>query len=162
MKCTEAFSDFAHRMIGTRTILLSYFIRDIVDVPCDALALMPNQPYAAEYESVEEEMIARAAHTHPLYCDDNYSLCVYLEEATSSNIYTSSIQPYSWHKDGRGAWFTITNQYSGKDKWGAELKKQDDLLHTYKWKGQSNLLLGTFISQHRNAFASMQQCAIHV
>ena len=54
MKLTESFSDFARRLIGTRTILLSYVIRDTVDVPRDAPALMPNQPYAAEYESVEE------------------------------------------------------------------------------------------------------------
>ena len=77
-------------------------------------------------------------------------------------MYTSSIQPYSRRKDGRGSWFAITNQYDGKDKWGAELKKQDDLLHTYKWKGQSNLTLENFISQHQNAFFSVQQCAIHM
>ena len=77
-------------------------------------------------------------------------------------MYTSSIRPFSRHKYGRGAWFAITNQYAGKDKWGAELKKQDDLLHTYKWKGRSNFLLDKFISQHRNAFISMQQCAVHV
>ena len=162
MKWTEAFSDFDHHMIGTRTIPLSYVIRDTVDVPRDAPALMPNQPYTAEYESVEEEMIARATHTRPLYRDDNASLYFYLEEATHSNMYTSSIQPYSQRKDGRGAWFAITNQYAGKDKWGAELNKQDDLLHTNKWKGQSNLLFDKFISQHKNAFVSMQQCAIHV
>ena len=77
-------------------------------------------------------------------------------------MYTSLIQPYSWRKDGRGVWFAITNQYAGKEKWGAELKKQDDLLHTYMWKVQSNLSLDKFISQHQNAFVSMQQCAIHV
>ena len=71
MKWTKSFSDFSRLVIGTRTIPLSYVIRDTVDVPRDAPALMPNQPYAAEYESVEEEIIARAAHTHPLYRDDN-------------------------------------------------------------------------------------------
>ena len=54
MKWTEAFSDFARRVIVTRTILLSFVIRDTVDVPHDAPTIMPNQPYAAEYESVEE------------------------------------------------------------------------------------------------------------
>ena len=74
MKWNEAFSDFARRVIGTRTIPLSYVIRDTVDVPHDAPALMPNQPSAAEYELVEEEIMARATHTHPLYRDDNASL----------------------------------------------------------------------------------------
>ena len=162
MKWTEAFSDFARRVIGTRTIPLSYVIRETVAVPGVAPPLMPNQPYAEAFGSVEEELIARATHTHPLYRDDNASLYFYLEEATRSTMYTSSIQPFSRRKDGRGAWFAITNQYAGKDKWAAELKKQDDLLHTYKWKGQSNFSLDKFISQHRNAFVSMQQCAIHV
>ena len=107
-------------------------------------------------------MIARATHTRPLYRDDNASLYFYLEEATRSTMYTSLIQLYSQRKDGCGTWFAITNQYAWKDKWGAEQKKQDDLLHTYKWRSQSNLLLDKFISQHRNAFVSMQQCAIHV
>ena len=123
---------------------------------------MTNQPYAEVFGLVEEELIDCATHTHPLYRDDNTSLYFYLEEATRSTMYTSSIQPFSRRKDGRGAWFAITNLYAGKDKWGAELKKQDELLHTYKWKGQSNFLLDKFISQHRNAFVSMQQCAFHV
>ena len=79
MKWTEALSNFARCVIETQNIPLSYVIRNTVDVPCDAPALMTNQPYAAEYESVEEEMIARATHTHPLYRDDNASLYFYLE-----------------------------------------------------------------------------------
>ena len=56
----------------------------------------------------------------------------------------------------------LTNQYAGDDKWEAEIKKQDDLLHTYIWKGQSSFPLEGFIAQHRNAYVSMQQCAEHV
>ena len=54
------------------------------------------------------------------------------------------------------------NQYAGQDKWEAEIKHQDDLLHTRVWKGQSTFPLEEFIAQHRNAFMSMQQCAEHV
>ena len=53
-------------------------------------------------------------------------------------------------------------QYAGKDKWESEIKQQDDLLHTRQWKGQSNFPLEGFITQHWNAFVSMQQCANHV
>ena len=52
--------------------------------------------------------------------------------------------------------------YAGKDKWEAEIKKQEQLLHTRIWKGQSNFSLEHFISQHRNAFVSMSACAEHV
>jgi hypothetical protein len=45
----------------------------------------------------------------------------------------------------------LTSQYAGKDKWEQELKKQDDLLHTRVWRGQSNFTLERFVQQHRNA-----------
>ena len=48
------------------------------------------------------------------------------------------------------------------DKWEVEIKKQDDLLYTHIWKGQSSFLLEGFIAQHRNVYVSMQQCAEHV
>ena len=56
----------------------------------------------------------------------------------------------------------LTSQYAGKDKWEPQIKKQEQLLHTCIWKGQSNFLLEHFISQHRNAYVSMSACAEHV
>ena len=53
-------------------------------------------------------------------------------------------------------------QYVGQDKWDAKIKKIDALLHTRKWKGQSNFPLETFVQQHRNAYISMQACTVHV
>ena len=61
-----------------------------------------------------------------------------------------------------GAWKAFTSQYAGKDKWEAEIKHQEQLLHTRVWKGQSNFSLENFISQHRNAYVSMQASAEHV
>ena len=45
----------------------------------------------------------------------------------------------------------LMNQYTGENKWEAEIKKQDDLFP-----------LEGFTAQHRNAYVSMQQCAEHV
>ena len=56
----------------------------------------------------------------------------------------------------------LTNHYAGDDKWEGEIKKQDKLLQTCIWKGQSSFLLEGFIAQHRNAYVSMQQCPEHV
>ena len=56
----------------------------------------------------------------------------------------------------------LTSQYAGKDKWEAEMKHQEQLLHTRIWKGRSNFSLENCISQHRNAFVSMQASAEHV
>ena len=48
------------------------------------------------------------------------------------------------------------------DKWEAEIKRQEQLLHTRLRKGQSNFSHENFISQHRNAYVSMQVSAEHV
>ena len=53
----------------------------------------------------------------------------------------------------------LMNQYAGDNKWEAEIKKQDDLLHTCIWKGQLVSPIEGFIAQHRNTYFPMQQCA---
>ncbi len=79
---------------------------------------------------MEVELVARAAHNHALYRDDNAKVYYLLEEATRTTSYSASIKPFQRMKDGRAAWLALTSQYAGKDKWEQELKKQDDLLHT--------------------------------
>ena len=86
----------------------------------------------------------------------------YLEEATRGTSYAALIRPFQRHRDCEAAWKALTSPYAGKDKWEAEIKKQEQLLHTRIWKGQSNFLLEHFISQHRNAYVSMSACAEHV
>ena len=111
---------------------------------------------------MEGELIARALHTHALFRDDNSVVYYHLEEATRGTSYAASIRPFQKVKNGRGAWKALTSQYAGKDKWEAEIKCQEQLLHTRIWKGQSNFSLENFISQHRNAYVSMQASAEHV
>ncbi len=161
IKWTDSFRDFLARVIGVRTIPLTYVIREQENVPA-APQLAINQPHSIEHGSVEAELVARASHIHALFRDDNVSVYHYLEEATRSTSYAASIKPYTRAKNGRGAWLAIVSQYAGVDKWEAEIKKQEQLLHTRVWKGQSNFSLESFISQHRNAYVSMEACAQHV
>ena len=162
IKWTEAFQDFLNRVIGARMISLAYVIQIDPQVPGPAPTLAPNQPHSTEHGSVEGELIARASHTHALFRDDNSEVYYHLEEATRGTSYAASIKPFQKGKDGRGAWKALTSQYAGKDKWEAEIKCQEQLLHTRIWKGQSNFSLENFISQHRNAYVSMQASAEHV
>jgi hypothetical protein len=162
IKWTEAFRDFLYRVVGVRTIPLCYVIRDTVHVPATAPALAQNQPHSNEHESVEGELVARASHEHALFRDDNASVYHYLEEATRSTTYAASIKPFQRRKDGRGAWLALLGQYAGNDKWEAEIKIQESVLHTRIWKGQSNFSLESFISQHRHAYVSMEACAEHI
>ena len=111
---------------------------------------------------MEGELIARASHTHARFRDDNSVVYYHLEEATRGTSYAASIKPFQKAKDGRGAWKALTSQYAGKDKWEAEIKRQEQLLHTRIWKGQSSFSLENFLSQHRNVYVSMQASAEHV
>lgn len=162
LKWVEAFYDFLHRKVGVRSIPLAYVTRDHVQVPIVAPPLLPNRPHSEEHGSVEGELIARASHDHPLYRDDNAQVYYHVEEALRSTVYAPSIKPFQRRKDGRGALASVVDQYAGKDKWEAELKAQDNFLHTRKWTGTSNFALEKFVSQHRNAFVSMTQCAQHI
>ena len=162
IKWTEAFQDHLHSVIGVRMTPLAYVTRQDEDVPVVAPPLMTGQPHSEVHGSIEGEMIARASHTHTMFRDDNAAVYYALEEATRSTSYAASIKPFQRTKNGRGALQALTNQYAGNDKWEAEIRRQDDLLHTRIWKGQSSFPLEGFIAQHRNAFVSMQQCAKHI
>ena len=161
IKWTEAFQDFLNRVIVARMIPLAYVIQIDPQVPGPAPTLAPNQPHSTEHGSVEGELIARASHTHALFRDDNSVVYYHLEEATRGTSYAASVKPFQRGKE-RGAWKALSCQYVGKDKWEAEIKHQEQLLHTRIWKGQSNFSLEDFISQHRNASVSMQASAEHV
>ena len=143
IKWTQAFQDFLNRVIGARMIPLAYVIRIDPQVLGPAPTLAANQSHSTEHGSVEGELIARASHTHALFRDDNSVVYYHLEEATRGTSYAASIKPFQTGKDGRGAWKALTSQYAGKDKWEAEIKHQEQLLHTRIWKGQSNFSLRT-------------------
>ena len=162
IKWTEVFQDFLKQVIGARYIPLSYVIRDQVEVPADALPLATDQPFSTEHGSIQREMIARASHNVGMFGDDNAKVYHYIEAATRSTSYTGSVRPFKHTEDGRSAWFAIVTQFAGKDKWEAEIKRNEQLLHNRVWKGQGNFTLEGFITLHRNAFISMQACAQHV
>ena len=123
-------------------IPLVYVIRPEAEVPVAAPALAGGEPYLLEHGSVEQELVARASHTHALFREDNSDVYYKLEEATRGTPYAASIKPFKRTKQGREAWLAITGQYAGKDKWAAEIKRQEQLLHTRAWKGQSNFFPG--------------------
>ena len=93
LKWTEAFQDFLNIVIGTRMIPLAYVILFHSQVPCNAPPLAVNQPHSTEHGSVEGELVARAAHTHAPYRDDNSVVYYHLEEATMGMSYAASIKP---------------------------------------------------------------------
>ena len=162
IKWIEAFQDHCYRCIGHRMIPLAYVIRehDVVPVVCPDRVI--NQPYTEEHGSILDDLINRASHTHGLYPKDNAALYFKLEESTRGTPYVDSIKPFQRRKDGRGAFLAMVAQYAGTDKWEAEIKKATAILFTRKWKGNQNFALEKFVSQHRNAYVTLQACAEHV
>ena len=140
-KWTEAFVYFLARVMGRRTVPLSYVIRKDAVFPAIALPLAAIMgwglyPYSTEYGSVEGELVAQASNSHALFRNDNAQVYHYWEEATRSTAYAPSINPFQSRKDGRGALNSMIAQYTGEDNRRAELKIQDNLLHSRKWKVQ--------------------------
>jgi hypothetical protein len=144
-------------------IPLAYVVRQeaVVD-PSVAPAIAAGQPYSADHGSVEDELITRATHNQPLYCQDNATVYYKLEEATRATNYAASIKPFQRAKNGRAAFKAIINQFAGVDKWNAEIQKQESIMHTRKWKGQSNYPLEKHCATHRNAYVQMEAASQHV
>ena len=123
VKWSESFYDYLSRTIGARTIPLTYVIHEET-IPTPIGPTTPGEPFSLDYESVEEELVARATHAHPLYRADRASVYYALEEATRGTTYASSLKSFQQARNGRSAWFAIMRQYAGEDKWEAELKQQ--------------------------------------
>ena len=84
-------------------IPLAYVIRTNPQVPGIAPTLAPNQPHSTEHGSVEEELIARASHTHVLLSDDNSVVYYHLEKATRRNLLCSINQAFHKSKGWKGS-----------------------------------------------------------
>ena len=161
LKWVESFIIFTDSKIGARMIPLRYVTRAEVAVPAPP-ALLQGLPHSQEHGSVEQELVMRASHTHPLFPQDEATVFRDLEEALRGASYAASLKPFARGKRGRAAYLAIVNQYAGKDKWEILWKKHNELLVNNKWTGQSSYTLEKFASSHRNAFVMMQQCEAHV
>ena len=94
LKWMEAFSDYLHRVIGSRMIPLAYVIREHANPPGTAPPRANSQPHSEEHRSVEMDMIMRASHDHAPFRGDNAKVYFKLEEATRLTMYAASIKPY--------------------------------------------------------------------
>eukprot|EP00957_Ditylum_brightwellii_P126496 9642105-Ditylum_brightwellii.AAC.1 len=81
MRWVHVFDDFLRRKIGVRTIPLSYVTRETALTLRPASVHRENLPQGEEFEYIEEELVAQASHTHPLFSEDNAQVYYCLEEA---------------------------------------------------------------------------------
>ena len=108
---TESLEEYLSSVGGIRKVPLSYLIRENVD-PGAALAWPNNHnmPYSHTYSSFNEEMIARATHTHATYATDN-------EKLYQMTPFMTSIKRHRSAKDGRRAFQDLVTHHSGTTKW---------------------------------------------
>ena len=158
MKWATAFDDHLHACLGALQAPLAWITRPEAAVPAIG-ARAVNAPHSEQHGSIEGDMINRIPHTNPLFRNDNEAVYQKLEIATRNTQYAAAIAPFNRRKDGRTAHQAIISQFAGPDKWEAEYKAKELILHTYKWKGQSNHSLEAFVSIHRNCFVSMTACS---
>jgi hypothetical protein len=85
---------------------LAYVFRDNIAAP-------PLPDPSSRYSSVEEEMIMRAPHTHPMYRIDNTTVWNSLSAICGGHSCNTYIQPAKKAKDGRTAMQLLHNHYLG-------------------------------------------------
>jgi hypothetical protein len=118
VKWTESFLDFLSRLVGVRNMPLTYVVRETVEVDIGTEVILLNGCcYTEESGSIEQELIIRASHKHPLCKDDNARMYFLLEEATRSTSYAASIKPFQKKRNGRDAWFSIKKT----TRWGGQV-----------------------------------------
>ena len=156
------FRNHLNRYLGVRKIPISYVTRPDVGVEGGVPPNEAGHTYSTEHDPLEGDLIFRASHTHGIYCNHHVTVYHNMEEATRGKPYADSIKTFQIKNNGRGALTAMESQYVGPEKWDAEIKEMDALLHTQKWKGRSIFPLKKFVQQHRNDYVSMQACTAHL
>ena len=83
-------------------IPLEYVIQNNPEVPGIAFPLAANQPDSTEHGSEEGELIARDAHTHALFRDDNFVVYYHIWKKQPGELQCSINQAFSKRKRWEG------------------------------------------------------------
>ena len=97
---------------------MSCIVRTSDTVVCSVpFALMEDNCYTEDSGSLEEEISRQFSHVHPLFKEDNASVCHFLEEETWSTVCSASTKPFQKKKDGQNSWFSMVKQHASEDQW---------------------------------------------
>ena len=124
--------------------------------------LATNKPYSTTHRLVEEEMIQRFSHTHPLYKAYNDTVYVQLVIATLVSQYASTIAPFKIENNGHGAINVLKHQFYGSAHWDREVKVQMYFFLNAKWNSKTAITFHTILEKHRYYFHSLQICGYHL
>lgn len=158
----EAYEDHAHRAYTDKGRPFAYVIRALDERPFPCPPARPGKPFAAAYDTLEEEMIARLTHDHELFRSDNAAVYLDIEKALRGTTYAPTIKPFTARKNGRGAFLALQQQFGGKPAYKQLINDAVEVMYKRKWKAHGSFPLATFVAQHRAAFVNMQLGAVHV
>jgi hypothetical protein len=161
---SETGRNFFETKIGNRNAPLAYVIRPDTAVAAEGIEpLLIDQPFSEVHGSVRNELIARLSHADPVFQDDQALIYNSLEDAFRGTIVGPTILPFKkGGKNGRKAWMAIISQHAGKAKWEEEIKTEETILQTRKYKATGSYTLAKHCEVHRSSHIKMQAAAMNV
>ena len=120
----ESLDSCLNQYIGETKVPLSYVIR-----PLEAPPISADDP-SVDYDSVEDEMIARNPHGTVTYRADNKKVWEIVSAICQETQAYTWIQDFDRRKDGRGAYFTLQRHYLGQAKANNTLSSAETTLDT--------------------------------
>ena len=161
-KWIESFKLYCRAVIGARGIPIIYLLRETEVVDPNPPALAAGEPHSDTHGSVEDELIARASHSHALCKVDLGTLFDALETALRSSSLMPTISPHRKGRQGKVAFFAVVSQHAGRDVWEAMIENAEDFLKNRKWNGTTNVTLMRHMGKHRDSYIKLVEASEHV
>ena len=160
----ETFEEHLREVRGVRKIPLSYVIRPET-VPGTIIAFPANHdlPYSSNYNSFQDELIARATHDHPTFQTDNEAVYHIIMSALNDTMYATSIKRHRSRKNGRGAYLDLVLHHLGTTKWNDLAAASDKRATTLVWNGRSHrYTIDKHINNLRSCHNDLLRCSDHI
>ena len=151
MKALDMFPIHLRERIGTRKIALAYVIRGSA-TPEPLEALQANSITSPNYDSLMDELIARAPHAGTEFNEDNAKVYQVLQDLVAGSSHESSIKSFRKARDGRGAYLALVQHNLGSSKWDRIIDSCESYLLQNEWNGKNvRFTLKMHVSKHREA-----------
>ena len=141
-KMLKNIEEYLATVLGETKIPLSYVIRtdpEVTPHPADG----PNN-----YDTPQEEMVARAPHRvptagqdfadwpyNPVYQVDNWTVWILLKGLTVDLPCFTYLKPFQRRKDGRGAYYALYNQFLGPNNANNTASKAESKINALRYLG---------------------------
>jgi hypothetical protein len=122
---------------------LAYVVRNDVNV------LPHNTDPSGDYNTVQEEMVARMPHTHTAFREDNIAVWDIIRDSIHDTEAFSWVKRCERRRDGRAAYIALTAHYLGDAK-NEALRNAAD-----------NKILNTFYGGEKNRFNWTRYVSVH-